>query len=157
MPVGNGSTYCSECLAERRVSQKRDRDYKIEYEKRVESEDPRYRRFYRSNEWRLVSRHYANSVGYRCEECGAWGTDVHHVEPIQTAEGWERRFDETNLKMLCVRCHNKAHGRSFGSGRGGPYGRKAEEAARNAEGQSLEGGESPYERAGRGAKVSDFR
>ncbi len=62
----------------------------------------------------MTSRQYAVSAGHKCEECGNIGTDVHHVVPIQTPEGWERRFDFTNLKLLCIRCHNKAHGRTFG-------------------------------------------
>lgn len=159
--MGNGSSLCSECAEKKREerlkSMKQGRDYKSEYRKRKETEDPRYRRFYRSKEWRMVSARYAHSVGYRCEECGDWGTDVHHVVPIQEPQGWERRFDEGNLKMLCVRCHNEAHGRTFGNGWGDSIGRKAEEAARDPEGAPHEGRDSGAQGGGGRLKVSDFR
>ena len=87
------------------------RDYKREYATRLDSEDPKYRRFYRSKEWEMTSKQKMVDAKHRCEECGKPGTDVHHVVPIQTDEGWKRRFDTTNLKLLCVRCHNSAHQR----------------------------------------------
>lgn len=140
------------------MSRKRDRDYKREYAERKETEDPSLRRFYRSKEWTMTSRRYAQSVGYRCEECGNWGTDVHHVVPIQEPEGWNRRFDESNLKMLCVSCHNAAHGRTFYNNWGGDdAGRKAEEAARHADGPPHERGEGREAGDGGRLKVSDFR
>ena len=71
-------------------------------------------KFYRSKGWLALSRWYAVSVGHRCEECGGVGTDVHHVASIDTPEGWARRLDPSNLRLLCVRCHNRAHGR-FGN------------------------------------------
>lgn len=110
-PVGNGSRLCIECEIERREKLREKRNYAKEYSKRMETEDPKYRRFYRSKEWEMTSKSYRVGVGHRCEECGAPGTDVHHIEPIQTDEGWLRRFDEDNLRLLCVKCHNKAHGR----------------------------------------------
>ena len=158
MPVGNGSSLCSECSEKARLSRKRDRDYKREYRERAESEDPRFRSFYRSKEWTMTSRHYAQSVGYRCEECGGWGTDVHHVVPIQEPEGWKRRFDESNLKFLCVSCHNKEHGRTFSNNWGGSDAAgKAAKAARDAEEPPDERPEGGDEGAGGGLKVSDYR
>ena len=157
-PVGNGDSLCSECAEEKKVSRKRDRDYKSEYEGRKSTEDPGYRRFYRSKEWQMTSRHYAHTVGYRCEECGSWGTDVHHVIPIQEPEGWERRFDETNLKMLCVSCHNKAHGRTFSNDWGGGHaGRKTEEAHRDEQAAHIGSGENGTPGHGGCHKVSDYR
>lgn len=114
-PVGNGDRLCSDCKARQQAERPRERDYKREYELRKESEDPKYRSFYRSKDWQMTSRAYAQSVGHRCEVCGRIGTDVHHIEPIQTDGGWERRFDFGNLRLLCVKCHNKAHGRTFGN------------------------------------------
>lgn len=169
-PVGNGSTLCSECADKAKKARKeaRKRDFSAEYDARKASEDPKYRSFYRSKEWRMVSRHYAQSVGYRSEECdescpkrgscAGWGADVHHVVPIQTPEGWARRFDETNLKMLCVHMHNRAHGRTFSNGwEGGHAGRTAEEAARDADGPPHEGREGGQGDGGGGLKVSDYR
>lgn len=158
MPVGNGSTLCTECAEKARMSRKRDRDYRAEYEARKDDEDPRYRKFYRSKEWRMTSRKYLQKAGYVCEVCGRQGTDVHHIAPIQTPEGWERRFDFDNLKLLCVSCHNDAHGRTFRNGWGDADATgKAEETARDAEGAPLERGESGEGRAGSGHKVSDYR
>lgn len=111
MPVGNGSTLCFECSMKKQAERTAQRDYKREYATRLDSEDPKYRRFYRSKEWEMTSKQKMVDAKHKCEECGKPGTDVHHVIPIQTDEGWKRRFDVTNLKLLCVRCHNSAHQR----------------------------------------------
>ena len=73
--------------------------------------DPKYLRFYASSDWKLMSKARMQAAGYRCEECGKLAVEVHHVVPIQTESGWERRLDWSNLKALCLGCHNKAHGR----------------------------------------------
>ena len=117
-PVAQGRSLCSECESKRLQERKEARDYRSEYLKRSESEDKRLRKFYKSKEWRNTSLAYQVSAGHRSEECGALGTDVHHVVPVQTPEGWKRRFDPSNLRLLCVGCHNRAHGRTFGGGHG---------------------------------------
>lgn len=158
IPAGSGGSICEEC-AEKARRRERRRDYKKEYESR--SDDPKYRRFYRSKQWRMTSRLYAQQAGYRCEECGDIGTDVHHISPIQTEDGWSRRFDFSNLRLLCVRCHNDAHGRTFRNGWGENGGEQqlgqAEEAPLDAHGGHVEGG--PCEAGGGGGvlKVSDYR
>lgn len=114
IPVRTGVSLCRECEAKRLESRRQRRDYKSEYANRSQTEDKRFRQFYRSKEWHLTSRQYAVKAGHRCEECGGIGTDVHHIVPVQCDEGWKRRFDFDNLKLLCVRCHNEAHGRTFG-------------------------------------------
>lgn len=73
--------------------------------------DPKYARFYASMDWKRTSKAKMADAGYRCEECGALAVEVHHIEPIQTDEGWQRRLDWGNLQALCLNCHNKAHGR----------------------------------------------
>lgn len=113
-PQLGGLRYCAECEAAVKRERAGRRDYRREYEKRQAKEDPKCRRFYRSKEWRMTSRRYAVDHAHRCEECGAVGTDVHHIKPIQTDEGWRRRLDPSNLRLLCVKCHNRAHGREFG-------------------------------------------
>lgn len=117
-PIGRGSGLCESCAAKRARDRSEKRDWAREYETRVNREDPRYRAFYRSKQWRMLSRSYAVEMGHKCEECGKFGTDVHHVVPIQTEEGWRRRFDRKNLRLLCVSCHNKAHGREWWPNRG---------------------------------------
>lgn len=94
--------------------------YKKKANKKYDKQrDPKYRTFYRSQEWRKLSQYMIAHAGYQCEDCKSSGkitvaTEVHHIKPIQTAEGWERRLDQTNLAVLCPVCHNKRHKR-FGS------------------------------------------
>lgn len=107
--------YCSKCLpiveAERearRVDTKREGDRR--YNK---TRDKKYLAFYNSPEWRRLSTQYMVDVAYRCEgkDCKRLATEVHHKQPIQTPEGWDRRLDYTNLMAVCIECHNKEHGR----------------------------------------------
>lgn len=65
--------------------------------------------FYRSKEWKTLRNWYSQKAGFKCEECGKLGTEVHHIVPIQKPEGWNRRLDPKNLKLLCTACHNKIH------------------------------------------------
>lgn len=124
-PVGNGSRLCFECSESEKAARVRKRDYKQEYQRRIETEDPKYKRFYKSKQWRMTSLGYSVGAkhkcemdhgrnckltgGEKCEKCLGIGTDVHHIEPIKTPEGWKRRFDESNLELLCVCCHNCRH------------------------------------------------
>lgn len=157
MPEGNGATLCLECADKDSKSRLRERDYRKEYARRRDADDLIYRRFYRSKEWTMLSRKYAHDAGYRCEECGEIGTDVHHVQPIQTAEGWARRFDPSNLRLLCVKCHNLAHGRTFGNGWKDGAGWKAEETRGASEGYEPQGEEGGADGGRRSRKVSDYR
>ena len=108
-----GSAYCKTCTpiveAER---EERMRESKLRsnraYNKR---RDPKYIRFYNSVDWRTLSAKYTQDRGYRCEECGVMATQVHHIKPIQTPEGWELRLDYNNLELLCTSCHNARHER----------------------------------------------
>lgn len=108
-----GSSYCSECTpiveAERET---RLQESKRNSNKRYnQSRDKKYTQFYNSIEWRTLSARYTQDKHYRCEVCGAIGTEVHHVKPVQSPEGWPRRLDYTNLKLLCKTCHNEEHER----------------------------------------------
>ena len=73
--------------------------------------DPKYKAFYKSADWRRLSAWALAQSGWRCADCGGVATDVHHVVPIQTDEGWQRRLDPDNVVALCVSCHNQRHGR----------------------------------------------
>ena len=73
--------------------------------------DPKYRKFYLSKEWKLLRKKYMQDHKYKCECCGVIASEVHHKKPIQTEEGWDLRLDYTNLKAVCVRCHNEEHKR----------------------------------------------
>lgn len=108
-----GSPYCNTCApiveAERETKRL---EYKRESDKRYNKKrDPKYLRFYNGIEWRTLSAKYTQDKGYRCEVCNKIGTEVHHVKPIQTDEGWELRLDYNNLELLCTHCHNERHER----------------------------------------------
>lgn len=111
MPYGRA--YCEACApivqAER---EKRLANSKREGQRRYnKGRDPRYGRFYNSKEWRILSRKRIQDDGYKCVKCGAIASEVDHIIPIQTGEGWERRLDYENLQSLCVKCHNDKHDR----------------------------------------------
>lgn len=121
IPVG--VTYCEGCrpaaeaqaaeAMERRRVYKRQK-YNSIYNRR---RDPKYLAFYRSKEWRLLSRTYLQRAGYKCqaklEGCTGLAVEVHHKDPIQTAKGWGARLDWENLEAVCTSCHNKRHPEKF--------------------------------------------
>lgn len=121
IPVG--VTYCEGCrpvaeaqaaeAMERRRAYKRQK-YSSIYNRR---RDPKYLAFYRSKEWRLLSRTYLQRAGYKCqaklEGCTGLAVEVHHKDPIQTAKGWGARLDWENLEAVCTSCHNKRHPEKF--------------------------------------------
>ncbi|WP_286149564.1 HNH endonuclease [Romboutsia ilealis] len=108
------STYCSECKDS--IDKERE-EAKAKYSKEANKKynrkrDPKYIKFYNSPEWKLkLAPKYMADKGYRCEDCGAIASEVHHIKPIQTDEGWEQRLDYFNLKALCLDCHNEEHNR----------------------------------------------
>lgn len=111
IPYGN--VYCKTCLPiveaarkARRAESKRESDRR--YNK---TRDPKYIRFYRSAEWRTLSRKRLQDDGYKCVMCGKIASEVDHIKPIQTPEGWEHRLDYSNTRSLCLDCHNKRHKR----------------------------------------------
>lgn len=109
--------FCEACKPKAEVERKEllDRRRKQGNARYNRKRDPKYVRFYASSDWKRLSKAKMQDSGYRCEECGALASEVHHIDPIQTPSGWERRLDWTNLKALCLRCHNRAHKR-FGKG-----------------------------------------
>ena len=108
-----GRAYCDTCTpiveAEReaRIQENRKRSNR-NYNK---TRDPKYLRFYNSNDWRTLSLRYTQDRGYKCERCSKIATQVHHKKAIQTPEGWELRLDYDNLELLCTDCHNIEHDR----------------------------------------------
>lgn len=114
MPVGRGETLCTECEKARVRALKKRRDYSKEYRRRIEREDPRYKRFYGSKQWEMLSRQTMVDAHHKCEDCGGLCTEVHHDPPIQTDEGWAHRYDPKHLHALCTGCHNKRHNRFQG-------------------------------------------
>lgn len=73
-------------------------------------------RFYRSDTWKIARAiKIANACGV-CEECGAIGTEVHHIVHLTSENVTDPSVatNQENLKLLCNECHNKAHGRFEG-------------------------------------------
>lgn len=102
-------TYCNEC---KEIVDKEIEEAKKKSNRRYnKSRDPKYVRFYNSGEWRRLALKYKQDKEYRCEVCGHYATEVHHIIAIQTDEGWSRRLDYTNLRCVCVNCHNAEHKR----------------------------------------------
>ena len=117
VPVG--VSYCASCkpIAEARAADakaRRQAQYNRQYNKR---RDPKYGRFYNSKEWRLLSRVKLQSCGYKCEAklagCTGLAYEAHHVKPIKTPEGWNRRLDPDNLMGVCGNCHNILDGKKY--------------------------------------------
>ena len=108
-----GQRYCSVCapiMAERLEEMKRERAKKYNREYNA-TRSKQYTTFYRSRDWIKLARWYMQTRQYKCEDCGKLATEVHHIQAIQTPEGWERRLDQTNLAALCTACHNERHKR----------------------------------------------
>ncbi len=108
-----GSAYCTTCapIVEAARVERMKESRKAGNRRYNKTRDPKYLRFYNSNDWRVLSLKYTQDKGYRCEACGAMATQVHHIKAIQTPEGWELRLDYNNLELLCIDCHNRRHGR----------------------------------------------
>ena len=108
-----GGTYCQECrvVVEEEQAKRRQESIKRSNRKYNRTRDPKYIRFYNSKEWRVLSMTYTQDKAFRCEQCGQVASEVHHVVPIQTDDGWNRRLDYDNLELLCKSCHNDRHNR----------------------------------------------
>ena len=111
--ISYGSPYCAICTpiveAEREAR-------RIEYSKASNrrynaKRDPKYGRFYNSIEWRTLSAKRLQDDGYKCVKCKKIASEVDHIKPIQTPEGWELRLDYDNTQSLCLDCHNAKHDR----------------------------------------------
>ncbi len=122
IPVG--VQYCEECrpLAEAQTAAYRERAQAYrraktnrDYNKR---RDPKYLAFYRSKEWRLLSKTKLQACGYKCEAgldgCHKLAVEVHHIKPIKTEEGWHDRLNFDGLLGVCVACHNILDGKTKG-------------------------------------------
>ena len=82
---------------------------------------PAQRRFYKQPHWNnTVRQQVLYNADYRCAHCqtdlrnAGKQAQIHHIVPLDRAP--RRGFDLSNLQALCVRCHNKQHGRGTRSG-----------------------------------------
>jgi 5-methylcytosine-specific restriction enzyme A len=74
----------------------------------------KYKSFYQENKWRDLRQQVFLEANGLCEECLKKkiimeGKEVHHIVPINT--DWSKRYERTNLILLCDECHNKIHNR----------------------------------------------
>lgn len=121
IPVG--IAYCEDCrpVAEAQAAEaiERRRAFKrAKYNKAYnQRRDPKYGRFYNSADWRTLSRAKLQDCGYKCEAkldgCQRLAVEVHHIEPIKTPEGWDKRLEWDNLMGVCIACHNVLDGKTF--------------------------------------------
>ncbi|MCR2018076.1 MULTISPECIES: HNH endonuclease [Bacillus subtilis group] len=65
--------------------------------------------FYRSDAWKAMREYIYQRDGGTCNECGRFvfgqNAHIHHVIPISKQP--ELKLDETNLILLCPKCHAK--------------------------------------------------
>jgi 5-methylcytosine-specific restriction enzyme A len=88
------------------------------------------RKFYDSEEWKLIREEVKKRDNYECQECKRNGyvtidtneysekakrkkiqLVVHHIKELEDHP--ELALDMDNLETLCVNCHNRIHGRVF--------------------------------------------
>lgn len=96
------------------------------------SDDKERKRFYRSKDWETVRQLVLERDNRECQECKRKGKvhvdsikqkgikksiqlNVDHIEEL--ADRPELGLELDNLQTLCVRCHNKKHGRWQGTPR----------------------------------------
>lgn len=125
--IPRGWAYCPDCKpiaeAEREAAMERRAEYRRKkynqaYNRQRAQDDPKYRTFRNSKAWRATSKAKLQGCGWRCEsgvspECPGLACEVHHIKPLRTPEGWDRRLDWSNLMGVCVQCHNILDGKTF--------------------------------------------
>ena len=110
--IPHGLAYYSECRPV--MEQARQEAIKRKQQRYNQKRNRKYKSFYNSKTWKQMSRAKLASVMWKCEahidsECTGLAVEVHHIQPIQTSEGWERRLDWDNLEAVCTHCHNFRH------------------------------------------------
>jgi hypothetical protein len=122
-----GWIYCPDCKpladaareeAKARAAEHRRKAYNKRYNARRAEEDPKYRTFRNSKAWRQTSKAKLQACGWKCEsgvspDCKGLACEVHHIKPIKTPEGWDKRLDWDNLMGVCIQCHNVLDGKNF--------------------------------------------
>ena len=124
--IPHGLAYCAACAplaeAERAAAREHRQEmkakkYNAAYNKRRAADDPKYRHFRASKEWRATSKAKLDACGYKCEAkldgCQRIACEVHHIKPIKTPEGWGLRLDWSNLMGVCIHCHNILDGKGW--------------------------------------------
>lgn len=113
-PIKYPNRYCSTCFE---IYQEEEAtNEKIRNRRYNQTRDKKYLIFYKCPEWNLLKNKKLQDTRYKCERCKELGkntlaAEVHHLKPIQTDEGWVLRLDYSNLKSVCIECHNWYHKR----------------------------------------------
>lgn len=125
--VPYGWTYCPDCKpiveaeieeAKARKAEYRRKQSNKRYNSKRAQEDPKYRTFRNSKPWKETSKAKLRACGWECEakvspDCPGLACEVHHIQPLKTPEGWDKRLDWSNLMGVCVQCHNILDGKTF--------------------------------------------
>jgi len=113
--IPQGQSYCETCKAIVDLEREKIREdiAKKKAQQYNSTRPEKFIKFYRSKDWKVTSRAKLQSVEYRCEArlsgCTMIATETHHIQPIQTPAGWDRRLDWENLEAVCTSCHNGRH------------------------------------------------
>lgn len=83
---------------------RKDYDYK--------RKDDKYKKFYKSREWKRLRDYILKRDNYICQECIKENkiticNTVHHV--VEVRKDFSKALDKENLITLCHKCHNKIH------------------------------------------------
>ena len=120
-----GQPYCATCKPLAEADRERAREHRTEQLRKIYNKRYNARRdtqserakFYRSKDWKVTSRAKLQSCGYKCEAklegCGRIACEVHHIKPLRTPEGWDKRLEWSNLMGVCVSCHNILDDKKF--------------------------------------------
>ena len=108
-----GLSYCKECepIVKAEREQRQEQARRESNRRYNQTRDPKYVRFYNSKEWRMLSLSRLQLDNYKCVKCGKIASEVDHIKPIQTPDGWDLRLDINNTRSLCLDCHNARHKR----------------------------------------------
>lgn len=115
--IPQGVPYCAKCapLVEAQREAYREHNLALRNRQYGQRRDPKYLTFYRSKAWKQTSRAKLAEANYKCTAklpgCTGLAVEVHHIKPIQTSEGWDKRLEWDNLEPLCTACHNGRHER----------------------------------------------
>lgn len=117
-----GRSYCPACkpIAEAALEEAREHNARMRQRlyNRGRDTSGKIAKFRNSKPWRMTSKSKLQACGYKCEAklegCGRYACEVHHIKPLKTPEGWERRLDWSNLMGVCIQCHNILDGKTFG-------------------------------------------
>ena len=66
-------------------------------------------KIYHTSTWRKLRKYYYHKKHGICERCGEPGDIVDHIEEItiDNVNDPNITFNEENLQLLCLACHNK--------------------------------------------------